>query len=166
MPRATVNPSQPTQRTADPECTRVPRGLWISLAASLLVLGARGAEASEAASHPETGAALALASLHTPAPGARATLGTHVGVAAGAGAPPVRLVLSAGRGSKPVVQGDGPGHRNPYTLVGNRTGLQDVARTEIRNGETWLVPAPFRESIVRETGLAAFQGGGSYIASR
>lgn len=166
MSKTTGTPTHRPLRTTGPGSVRISQGLWISLAASLVILGARGAEAAEATAGPAPEAALALASARIPTPRAPAAFGADAGFATAPEAPPVRLVMSAGRTAKPVFEGAGQGHRNPFTLVGNRTGLQDVARAEIRNGETWLVPAPISESPARETGLAAFQGGGSYIASR
>lgn len=75
----------------------------------------------------------------------------------------VRLVLTADRGAAAVVLGAGPDadHSNPFTLVGNRTGLETAARTEIRDGETWLVAA---EAEPRAVGLAALQEGASSVA--
>lgn len=77
----------------------------------------------------------------------------------------VRLVLAADRGAVAILLGAGPEarHDNPFTLVGNRTGLETAARAETRDGETWLVPASQDD---RAIGLAALQGGGSSVASR
>lgn len=75
----------------------------------------------------------------------------------------VRLALTTDRSAPRIVQGApaGAGRHNPYTLVGNRIGLEFAAPVERRDGEIWLVPAP-----ARATGLAAFQGGASSVASR
>ena len=166
MSRTTETPGHRMSRPLESGNRRIPQGLWITLAASLVILGAHGAEAAEATLDPMPEAALILASAHLPPPRIHANFGVAPGLGTTPEASPVRLVMSAGRLSKPVVEGGGPGHRNPFTLVGNRTGLENVAQAEVRNGETWLVPGSVSDTPVREIGLASFQGGGSYIASR
>lgn len=76
-----------------------------------------------------------------------------------------RLLLALGRGADPVLIGAGAeaSHPNPFTLVGNRTGLANANRLEILDGEAWLATTP---TGPRPTGLAAFQDLGSSIASR
>lgn len=76
-----------------------------------------------------------------------------------------RLVLVSGRGVAPVLLSVGAeaSHPNPFTLVGNRTGLANATRLQIRDGEAWLTTPPTRP---HPTGLAAFQDQGSSIASR
>lgn len=166
MSRTTETPGHRMSRPLESGNRRIPQGLWITLGASLVILGAHGAEAAEATLDPMPEAALTLASAHLPPPRVHANFGVAPGLGTTPEASPVRLVMSAGRLPKPVVEGGGPGHRNPFTLVGNRTGLENVAQAEVRNGETWLVPGSVSDTPVREIGLASFQGGGSYIASR
>lgn len=166
MSRTTETPGHRMSRPLESGNPRIPQGLWITLAASLVILGAHGAEAAEATLDPLPEAALTLASTHLPPPRVHANFGVAPSLEAAPEASPVRLVMSPGRMSKPVVEGAGPGHRNPFTLVGNRKGLENAAQAEVRNGETWLVPASVSDSPLREIGLASFQGGGSYIASR
>jgi hypothetical protein len=76
-----------------------------------------------------------------------------------------RLLLALGRGAAPVLIGAGAeaSHPNPFTLVGNRTGLANATRLEILDGEAWLATTP---TSPRPTGLAAFQDPGSSIASQ
>lgn len=143
--------------TRRPPSSFGPRAAWISLAACLVIAGAPGAEA---AARPPSGDPACSASSTPcsraprpgPAPAADASAGSVV-----------RLVLMAGQDGRPVLLGAGEGRRerNPFTLVGNRAGLVSAGGVEVRNGEVWLVPpqAPAR-------GLAAFQEGGSSVASR
>ena len=137
-----------------------PQAAWIGLAASLVIAGASGAEAAvrplsrdPACAASAGSCAKAPAIRRTPAaPAADAALGSAA-----------RLILTADRSVPRVLEGAAPGvrHGNPFTLVGNRTGLESAAHVEVRGGETWLVPAP-----VRATGLATFQDGASSVASR
>ena len=137
-----------------------PQAAWIGLAACLAIAGASGAEAAvrplsgdPACARPNTPCRQAPEIRRAPAaPAAEAPAGTII-----------RLVLTADRSAPRVVHGTTPGssHRNPFTLVGNRGGLESAAHVEVRDGETWLVHAP-----LRAWGLAAFQDGASSVASR
>ena len=140
----------------------------IGLAAFMVAAGATGAEAGassalrvdacgSAPSAPSAPVAACRASSFDP----RTRVQGPSGLAAATG---VRLVLTASRGAAPILLGAEPEATpgNPFSLVGNRTGLETSSRTEIRNGEVWLVSAPAEPSAV---GLAAFQGGGSSVAS-
>lgn len=158
--------SQP--RPALPGALR-PLGAGIGLAAFIMAAGAASAEAGgltplgaaacgpAAFAAPSRATACRLASLERGSP-AR-------GPADAAPGDGVRLVLAANRGAAAMLLGAGPDarHDNPFTLVGNRTGLETAARVETRDGETWLVPA---SEDNRAIGLAALQGGGSSVASR
>lgn len=76
-----------------------------------------------------------------------------------------RLLLASGKGVAPFLISAGfeASHPNPFTLVGNRTGLANATRLEILDGEAWLTTIP---TSPQPTGLAAFQGQGSSVASR
>jgi hypothetical protein len=144
----------------------VPHGIWTGLTLVLVLLSAPRAGAGDLfASHGGQCRPAHTVAGRCPFPGPVAGLPAQ---AASVPAPQggVRLVLSARGGSAPKVLGENPGagHRHPFTLVGNRSGLESAVRIEVRDGETWLAAGPTFPG--RETGLAAFQAEASSVASR
>lgn len=140
-------PLAKTFRSIRPARRLAATAVWTGLAACLVIAAPPRAEAGGSASPP-------------PAP-------QEAGRLPGDGAAQVvRVSLRAGRDTPPRLHGAErlEPHGNPFTLVGNRSGLQNAARTAQFGGETWLVPEAAPQGD-RETGLTAFQGGASSVAS-
>lgn len=143
-----------------PVSTFGPQAAWIGLTACLMIAGASGAEAAARPFSRDPACTASAAPCRKAPQPARTPAAPAADPSAGS---VVRLVLTTDRSAPRIVQGApaGAGRHNPYTLVGNRIGLESAARVERRDGEIWLVPAP-----ARATGLAAFQDGASSVASR